>query len=476
MDIKSIRLENFKGFKNATLPLKPLTVLLGPNSAGKSSFGQALVALSKSNASKGIPSLKFDPTSSVEFGSYSDLVHQGNADQPVIIELGLTSGKVTLAFGKANKLAGVNELDLESFNYDILPRDYGSAQTLIPIVVDSKNRLVSEVKRNNISDWTVINANNEAHFYKLDVDGVISITSASDLTVTTGMGVPKPVPVEEALPGFKLKSEDLGSLLRSISYLRPDRHKPERSRPINPSDSACIDDWGGGTDLFIYKNRDLKTEVFFFPHLPLLTKEEAKKSLSTYSQLVAYEMEFLPALTKWLTELDLASFLDVKSIDRERLIQLIVTPSKQKHARPLTDVGFGLSQVLPILAKGLSLEKNGLLVVEQPEAQLHPSPQAALADFFCSMVKCTRNVLVETHSIELFHRLRLRASMDDELAQQIAVYFIHEPQDGHCSEPIAVPLLEKDELDWPKGFLPEGIKKEMEILATRLAARKERVK
>jgi predicted ATPase len=60
MDIKSIRLQNFKGFKDATIQLKPLTVLIGPNSSGKSCFGQALVALSKSNTSKGFPSLKFD--------------------------------------------------------------------------------------------------------------------------------------------------------------------------------------------------------------------------------------------------------------------------------------------------------------------------------------------------------------------------------------------------------------------------------
>lgn len=467
MDIKSIRLQNFKGFKDATLKLKPLTVILGPNSAGKSSFGQALVALSKSNASKGIPSLRFDKSSSVEFGSYSDLVHGGNPDLPVIIELGLTSGKVTLAFGKGNKRAGINELDLESFKYDIPQKDYDaflstSTQTLVTTPLDSSNMLVSEVKRDNVSDWTVSVGSKDAHPYKLGFNGVI-INSASELTGTA-------VSVDEAVPGFKLKSDDIASLLRSISYLRPDRHKPERSRSINTSDTAAIDDWGDGTDWFIYKNRDSKVEVFFFPP-PSADKEEAKKILSIYSKLAAYEMEFLPALTRWLTELGLASFLEVKALDGGHVIQLVATPQGQEHARPLTDVGFGLSQVLPILARGLILEKNGLLVVEQPEAQLHPNPQAGLADFFCSMVKCTRNVIVETHSVELFHRLRLRAAMDNELADKIGVYFVHEPENGVCSEPIPISLNEEAELQWPKGFMPEGIQKEMEILSTRLARR-----
>jgi hypothetical protein len=395
-------------------------------------------------------------------------VHLENSDKPVIIELGLASGKVLLAFGKGNKLAGINELDLESFNYDIQQQDYGSAQTSIPILAESTSILVNEVRRNNISDWTVIDVNKHVHTYKFDVNGVLVITSASDLTVTGTGANPKPVPVEEALPGFKLKSDDLTSLLRSISYLRPDRHKPERSHSINPSDTALIDDWGNGTDWFIYKNKESKVDTFFFP-APSADKEKTKKILSNYSQYSPNEMQFLPALTKWLDELGLASFVDVKSLEGERIIQLVATPRGQKLARPLTDVGFGLSQVLPILAKGLSLEKNGLLVVEQPEAQLHPNPQAGLADFFCSMVKCTRNVIVETHSVEIFHRLRLRAAMDDELADKIGVYFIHEPENGVCSEPMPISLNEGSELQWPKGFLPEGIQKEMEILSTRLA-------
>ena len=45
MNIRAIRLQNFRGFRDACIELKPLTVLLGPNSSGKSSFGQALAAM-----------------------------------------------------------------------------------------------------------------------------------------------------------------------------------------------------------------------------------------------------------------------------------------------------------------------------------------------------------------------------------------------------------------------------------------------
>ncbi len=459
MDIKSIRLRNFKGFKDATLPLKPLTVLLGPNHAGKSCFGQALVALSKSNASKGTLSLKFDTTSSVEFGSYSDLVHVGSSDQPVMIELGLTSGKVVLAFGKENKPAGINDLDLESIKYDIFLKN-----TPIAELSASKDILAGELKRYNESGWTVNVANSVVHDYQLSFTGII-INSASEIPETV-------VSVHKAVPEFnELIARYIASFLKDISYLRPDRHKPERSHANNPSATASIDDWGDGTDSFIHKNRDSMVDVFFFPP-PSSDKEKTQKILSEYSQYKTEEKKFLPALTEWLQKLGLAKFLDVKSFDGDRVVQLIATPIGQDDPRPLTDVGFGLSQVLPILAKGLSLEKDGLLVVEQPEAQLHPKPQEVLADFFCSMVKCTRNVIVETHSVELFHRLRLRAAMDDELADKIGVYFVHEPANGVCNEPIPISLNEEAELKWPEGFMPEGIQQEMEILSTRLAREK----
>lgn len=478
MDIRHIRLQNFKGFKDAKLELKPLTVILGPNSAGKSSFGQALVALSKSNANarNGVLSLAFDKDSPIDFGAYADLAHQGGEGKPIVIELGLKSGAVSYGFGKGNIKAGINELDLQYLKSDEVNRIYMNASQSVP---ESSTQIINtalsasseidnfrELNRITKEEWLAHNNSgvNSSYLLTFNPFAPVVINSAADLTSTKG------VPVDNAVPGFSLKSNHIASFLRDISYLRPDRMKPQRSRDVHPAETCTsIDDWGQGTDWFIHKNRDVEFDTFFFPS-PSSDKDKNIKILEEYSRLRPVKKKLVPALTQWLRQLGLASFLNVNLLDGEHRIQLVATPEGQKHPRPLTDVGFGLSQVLPILVKGISLEKGGLLVVEQPEAQLHPKPQAVLADFFCSMVQCTRNAIVETHSVEFFHRLRLRASMDQELEDKIAVYFIHEPENGVCCEPILVPLIEEDELDWPKGFLPEGIEKEMEILAARLAS------
>lgn len=468
MSIKSIRLQNFKGFKDARIELKPLTVILGPNSAGKSCFGQALVALSKSNAENDVLSLAFDQSSSVEFGGYSDLIHHGCEGQLVMIEIELSSVSVKLGFGSGNVKAGIKELELTQ-------TDIFGHSRITPLIIDEASKTISQtikiegLSRDTNREWTIVKdeidggqVSNKTSSQKVNVTyHGIAIDTISHVTGTA-------VNVNDVAPNAKLRLDYLASLLRGISYLRPDRDPPLRKRAIPPSGVIKIDDFGVGTDWFIHKNRELKIETFFFPK-PSTNKDESKANLIDYLKLEPEEMDLLAALSMWLDKLGLASFLEVKLLDEESATQSVATPIGQHNPQPLTDLGFGVSQVLPILVKGLTIKKGDLLVVEQPEAQLHPKPQAELADFFCAMVKCGRNVIVETHSVELFHRLRLRASMDDDLADKIGVYFLHQPENGICCEPIPISLKEEDELEWPKGFLPEGIEKELEILAVRLA-------
>jgi hypothetical protein len=457
--------------------LKPLTVLLGPNSSGKSCFGQALVALSKSNAKNDILSLVFDPNSSVEFGNYYDLVHRGCEGQNAIIELELSPATVGLGFGPADLKARINELELRRIDIsgqeqvEIITHEPASesvSQTIETSLPDFRANTLKKLEtiiRQTDREWIVLpgTANGDKGFnFKfrgIEIDTVSRLTG-------TAINIAKDI---------RLLFNLLASLLRGISYLRPDREPPLRKKMTPPSGEPEIDDWGVGTDWFIYthEKRGFKVDTFFFPK-PTTDKDESKTKLGEYLKLAPMEKGFIEALTLWLKELGLATFLDIKLLAGDRATQAVATPIGQHEPRSLRDLGFGVSQVLPILAKGLSIKKGDLLIVEQPEAQLHPTPQAVLADFFCSMVKCTRNVIVETHSVELFHRLRLRAAMDEELAEKIGVYFLHEPKDGVCREPEPISLKEEDELKWPKGFLPEGIRKEMEILATRLAKRGKR--
>src|ERR1700722_12142408 len=105
MNVTGIRLRNFRGFKNAGIALKPLTVLLGPNSAGKSSFGHALAAMAHSQwLHAGSTQATLTPIARkadewpVNLGCYSDLCTAGESDR-VYVELAMRKGAIQYGFG-----------------------------------------------------------------------------------------------------------------------------------------------------------------------------------------------------------------------------------------------------------------------------------------------------------------------------------------------------------------------------------------
>ena len=75
--------------------------------------------------------------------------------------------------------------------------------------------------------------------------------------------------------------------------------------------------------------------------------------------------------------------------------------------RNLTDVGFGVSQVLPVLAALFRTNGPSMFLLQQPELHLHPSVQAALGSLFCRTVEAGRQIIVETHSDYIMNRIRL---------------------------------------------------------------------
>jgi predicted ATPase len=80
----------------------------------------------------------------------------------------------------------------------------------------------------------------------------------------------------------------------------------------------------------------------------------------------------------------------------------------QKGDANIADVGYGVSQVLPVLVQGMLMQPGGIYMVQQPEIHLHPDAQAGLADFFLYLASRGIRTIVETHSEYFLIRLRRR--------------------------------------------------------------------
>ena len=81
--------------------------------------------------------------------------------------------------------------------------------------------------------------------------------------------------------------------------------------------------------------------------------------------------------------------------------------SKDAPYRNLVDMGYGISQALPILTEMLRPDGPTMFLLQQPEVHLHPSAQAALGSLFCKMATAGKQIIVETHSEYIVDRIRM---------------------------------------------------------------------
>ncbi len=126
-----------------------------------------------------------------------------------------------------------------------------------------------------------------------------------------------------------------------------------------------------------------------------------------------------------------------------------------REHRP-SNVGFGLSYSLPIIVACLSAEPGSLLLLENPEAHLHPRGQSALGLLLSLCAKDGVQIIVETHSDHVLNGIRLAAKRKDILARDVAVHFFTRSVEtgvSRCESPV---LLDNGGLgDWPLGFFDE---------------------
>lgn len=95
----------------------------------------------------------------------------------------------------------------------------------------------------------------------------------------------------------------------------------------------------------------------------------------------------------------------------------------------LMDVGYGVSQALPVIVQSVLRRQNSLLLIQQPEVHLHPRAQAALGSFFAELAATGKDtLLIETHSDYLIDRVRQEVAREVLDPEQVLILFFHKPK------------------------------------------------
>ncbi|MGQ9553522.1 MAG: AAA family ATPase [Anaerolineae bacterium] len=163
-------------------------------------------------------------------------------------------------------------------------------------------------------------------------------------------------------------------------------------------------------------------------------------------------------VAEWLRDLELVHSFSLQPIAENRKeFELRVQSSPSASEVSVTDVGFGVSQILPVLVLCYYAPEGSTLILEQPEIHLHPAVQAGLADVFIDVIK-TRGmqIIVESHSEHLLRRLQRRVAERGLTPEQTALYFTG-IRDGRSR-------LDRLELDlfgnitnWPEHFFGDEL-------------------
>ena len=136
--------------------------------------------------------------------------------------------------------------------------------------------------------------------------------------------------------------------------------------------------------------------------------------------------------------------------------EIVVKKTAESAEVLITDIGFGVSQLLPVLVLCYYVPEGSTLILEQPEIHLHPSVQADLADVFIDVIK-NRNlqIIFESHSEYLLHRLQRRMAEEGLAKDQTALYFCR--AEGESSQLEELALDEYGNIsNWPKDFFGDS--------------------
>lgn len=129
-----------------------------------------------------------------------------------------------------------------------------------------------------------------------------------------------------------------------------------------------------------------------------------------------------------------------------------------------TNVGFGLSYALPLIIALLAAQNDDLVIIENPEAHLHPGGQTRLAELAARATSAGTQVILETHSDHILDGLRLAVRRAIIRPEQIALhYFQREGLDTEVTTPVIKP---DGRLDvWPEGFFDQHEKNLSSLIA-----------
>ncbi|MDA0639765.1 MULTISPECIES: AAA family ATPase [Nonomuraea] len=397
--ITHLRLQNFKAWEDSgNVKFGPITAFFGSNSSGKTSFLQSMLLL-KQTAESADRGRVFDlggSASLVSLGTFNDITFRHDPERTVGIDIGWHEDEPfeirNTETKRRNIIATSSDLSLSALvrevrSFPVVQRvEYGLGDFRFSL---TRSRIGKDeyslesnhypFKRVSGRPWPLPSP---GKFYSFPDQVRAYFQNAAFLS------------------DLELQFEKLCS---RIYYLGPLRQDPARQYI-----------WSGGRPIDVGRRGELAVEALIASQADKKTNARGfvhRKDGPRRTKLITVEEH----VASWLQELGLIHSFAVESVDdRGTLYRVQVRRSAESTPVLLTDVGFGVSQVLPVLVLLAYAPERSTVLLEQPEIHLHPAVQSGLADVIIEVAK-VRNiqVVVESHSEHFLMRLQRRIAERD---------------------------------------------------------------
>jgi predicted ATPase len=391
MGIETFRLGNFRSILDSgELRLRPLTVLVGPNEAGKSSLLQALALLKQSAevAAAGLPLMEDGRL--VELGSFRQFIYLHETSRPLTYQLGLgmeggTTPRLTCAldFSYSIRRKRVYLRRFEMGEPDSTPwlsvRADGSgkvehAETAEPAGSAAEPRILGRIERSA---------------------GLYRVAPAWD---RWGDAAGRPITECAHSPEFYARTASgtgaVQRFLEGLAYIGPDRAAVPVVLPITGQLCSDVGCRGENAAAMLHAHR---------------YADEAAPGVS----YVAERLE----------RMGVGRHLRVVPIE-EHLYEITIEDPQTGLVMALGEAGRAARQLFPFLVQSYLAAPDATLLLEEPEAHLHPRLQAEMADLLIETIRGGRRLLVETYSEPLLARLQQRVREGTLPAEDLGVYFV----------------------------------------------------
>lgn len=165
-------------------------------------------------------------------------------------------------------------------------------------------------------------------------------------------------------------------------------------------------------------------------------------------------------VSAWISEIFKGGKVQVDSVD-STLKKLSLNADGSRYIFKPENVGFGFSYSLPIVVAGLIADKGNILIVENPEAHLHPAAQNRLLMFLARVAASGVQVFVETHSQNILNASRIAIKDEILASNDVNVLYFHGEEPDRIKK---VSINSEGKIEsWPKGFFDQSDKEIEEI-------------